>query len=203
MKLALVGTLCWLFLPFTLNAEEGEKGYASYYAGKFQGRLTANGEIFDTRRFTAAHPTLPFNTIVRVTHLETGASTLVRINDRGPFIEGRIIDLSRAAAGAIGMLAGGVARVSVEVVEEGDGGTYHRDGYRRESVLIQVGAFGEIENARRLKQELEEEGFEPGFEPTGGTITRVVIPNVPREDVLLTKARLRALGHFDVIVRSE
>ncbi|MBN1685612.1 MAG: septal ring lytic transglycosylase RlpA family protein, partial [Spirochaetales bacterium] len=89
-----------------------EKGIASYYAGKFQGRLTANGEIFDTNRFTAAHKTLPFNTIVKVINDRTGDSVLARINDRGPFVEGRIIDLSRAAADTIDMVGIGLEQVT-------------------------------------------------------------------------------------------
>ncbi len=74
------------------------EGLASWYGGKFQGRQTANGKIFATNKLTAAHKTLPFGTIVRVTNLENGKTSLVRINDRGPFVEGRIIGLSRAEA---------------------------------------------------------------------------------------------------------
>ena len=94
-------------------AQEGE---ASWYGPGFAGRTTSNGEIFDPAEMTAAHRTLPFGTRVQVTNLETGSSVEVRINDRGPFKAGRIIDLSRAAADRIGMLGSGVARVRVEVV---------------------------------------------------------------------------------------
>ncbi len=89
---------------------------ASWYGGKFQGRKTANGEIFDTRKFTAAHRNLAFDTKVRVTNLDNGRSTVVRINDRGPFIQGRIIDLSQAAAEALDMIHSGTARVRIEVL---------------------------------------------------------------------------------------
>jgi rare lipoprotein A len=102
-----------LLLCGTASAYE-EEGLASWYGGKFQGRQTASGEIFDTNQPTAAHKTLPFGTIVRVTNLENGKSTVVRINDRGPFIPGRIIDLSRASALAIGLAGTGVARVRIE-----------------------------------------------------------------------------------------
>ncbi len=178
-----------------------ETGYASYYAGKFQGRLTANGEVFDTRRFTAAHKTLPFNTIVRVTNLKTGESTLVRINDRGPFVEGRIIDLSRAAAAAIGMVGDGVVRVSVEIVSLGDGETYHHGGYAPDLFNIQAGSYRELTNAEASRETLKSVGFSAVLEPAGDLV-RLIIPDIPREDVLLVKAQLRALGYFDAFVRS-
>jgi rare lipoprotein A len=91
-------------------------GIASYYADKFQGRPTASGERFDNGRLTAAHRTLPFGTRVRVTNLDNGRSVTIRVNDRGPFVKGRIIDLSVAAARRLDMLRTGVARVRVEPV---------------------------------------------------------------------------------------
>lgn len=89
---------------------------ASWYGSRFHGRRTASGEIYDQDIFTAAHPTLPFGTLVLVTNPVSGRSALVRINDRGPFIKGRNIDLSRAAARAIGMEQAGVADVELTVV---------------------------------------------------------------------------------------
>lgn len=91
-------------------------GEASYYADKFIGRSTSSGERYDPRAMTAAHRTLPFGTKVRVTRLSDGRSVVVRINDRGPFVRGRIIDLSHAAAGRLGILQEGVATVQIEVV---------------------------------------------------------------------------------------
>ncbi len=91
-------------------------GIASYYGRRFHGRRTANGERFNMRAMTAAHRTLPFGTRVRVTNPRNGRSVIVRVNDRGPFIRGRSIDLSRAAAEKIGMIAHGHARVKMEVV---------------------------------------------------------------------------------------
>ena len=190
-----------MFLATPLAGEE--TGYASFYAGKFQGRLTANGEVFDTKRFTAAHKTLPFNTIVRVTNIENEETTFVRINDRGPFVEGRVIDLSRVAAASIGMVAAGIARVRVDVVSPGDNQTYHRTGYESELFSVQVAAFGELENAERMKKALESSGFDVIFEPLGNEVVRVIVPAVHREDILLTKSRLQALGYFNVIVRGE
>ncbi|NEO84950.1 MAG: septal ring lytic transglycosylase RlpA family protein [Spirulina sp. SIO3F2] len=94
----------------------GQRGQASWYGPGFHGRRTANGERFNQNAMTAAHRTLPFGTRVRVTNLNNGRSAIVRINDRGPFIHGRVIDLSRAGASAIGMLGSGVAPVQVEVI---------------------------------------------------------------------------------------
>lgn len=90
-----------------------ESGYASYYADKYEGRKTSNGEIFRQRKLTAAHKTLPFGTKVKVTNLSNGQTVRVRINDRGPFIEGRIIDLSKAAAKKIDMISAGVIKVKI------------------------------------------------------------------------------------------
>jgi rare lipoprotein A len=93
-----------------------QQGLASWYGPGFHGRRTANGERFNQYDLTAAHRTLPFNTRVRVTNLQNGQSIVVRINDRGPFIRGRIIDLSRAAARLLGMYRQGVVQVKVEIL---------------------------------------------------------------------------------------
>jgi rare lipoprotein A len=93
-----------------------ETGIASWYGRDFHGRLTANGEVYDMDAISAAHPTLPLPSMVRVTNLENGRTMVVRINDRGPFKPGRIIDLSRRAAHDLGMLEMGLARVRVQYV---------------------------------------------------------------------------------------
>ena len=114
--------VCLLFLVSchhkTIPSSSGHQncnqtGMASYYADKFNGRKTANGEIFDSNKLTAAHKTLPFGAIVKVTNLINNKSVIVRINDRGPFVSGRIIDLSKAAAKKINLLEAGVVKVSV------------------------------------------------------------------------------------------
>jgi rare lipoprotein A len=94
-------------------------GVASYYADDFNGRTTANGEVYDMYGMTAAHKTLPFNTRLRVTNLNNGMAVEVRINDRGPFKEGRVIDLSLAAAQRLGMIGPGTASVQLEILEWG------------------------------------------------------------------------------------
>ena len=94
---------------------------ASFYADKFHGRKTANGEIFNMYDYTAAHKTLPFNTILKVTNIANGKSVTVRVNDRGPFVEGREIDLSKAAAQKLDMINDGTAQVSIEILQLGSG----------------------------------------------------------------------------------
>jgi rare lipoprotein A len=91
-------------------------GEASWYGPEFHGKTTANGERYNMLLMTAAHPTLPFNTLVRVTNLDNGRTAVVRINDRGPFLKGRILDLSYTAARALGANSPGVIRVKIEVV---------------------------------------------------------------------------------------
>lgn len=101
-----------------LQTEGTEVGLASWYGMEYHGKRTASGERFDMEAFTGAHRSLPFGAWVRVTHLATGRAVTVRINDRGPWVEGRVIDLSRRAAEALGILRDGVGRVRVEVVRE-------------------------------------------------------------------------------------
>jgi rare lipoprotein A len=97
-----------------------QKGVASWYGPNFAGNPTANGEMFDPEEMTAAHKSLPFDTRVKVVQLETGKSVVVRINDRGPFIKGRIIDLSRKAAERLGIIGSGTAEVGLKIVEWGN-----------------------------------------------------------------------------------
>ncbi len=103
---------------YPLSSAEGyrERGIASWYGADFHGKKTANGETYNMYSYTAAHKTLPFNTYVKVTNLRNGRSTIVRINDRGPFVRNRIIDLSYSAARAIGMARAGTAPVLIETV---------------------------------------------------------------------------------------
>ena len=97
-----------------------QTGIASWYGPNFQGNPTANGEIFDMNELTAAHKSLPFNTRVRVVDLSSGRKVVVRINDRGPFIKDRIIDLSRRAAEKLGIIDSGTAKVGLKILKWGD-----------------------------------------------------------------------------------
>jgi len=121
-KYVFLGVLFVLvFVPFYLHAQSDEvfrqDGIASWYGREFEGRPTASGEIFDSSQLTAAHPSLPFGTRVTVTNLHNNKSVIVRINDRGPFVPARIIDVSRAAAEQLDMIVTGTAPVSVVSID--------------------------------------------------------------------------------------
>jgi rare lipoprotein A len=154
-----------------------EEGVASWYGYPFQGRRTSNGEIYDMHEFTAAHRTLPFNAMVRVTNLTNGKQTEVRINDRGPFVANRVIDLSLSAAQAIEMVGPGTAHVRLKVIS----GPNPSVGY----FGVQVGAFLVQENAARLKAQLEPR-YPPvsvvPFESPNGTFYRVRIGRLASEE---------------------
>jgi len=124
-----------------------ERGIASWYGEEFHGRSTSSGEIYDMHALTAAHKLMPLGTVAKVTNLENGRSVTVKINDRGPFIDDRIIDLSYGSAGAIDMVETGLAPVEIEVLKWGE---------RISNFTIQVGSFAIQENAIRLKNRLEQ-----------------------------------------------
>jgi rare lipoprotein A len=109
------------YVPIASSAGFREEGIASWYGADFHGRTTANGECYDMYAMTAAHPTLPLPTMVKVTNLENGRTVVLRVNDRGPFVKGRVIDLSFAAARKLAMSKQGVAPVRVEAI----GGPHH------------------------------------------------------------------------------
>jgi len=111
--------LCLSF--FTISVAQVQTGKASFYADKFEGIQTASGEKYRHNKYTGAHKTLPFGTKVRVTNLANEKSVEVTINDRGPYVDGRIIDLSKAAAEELGFLNNGLADVKLEVIDPGDG----------------------------------------------------------------------------------
>lgn len=102
------------YKPLNADIPFKQRGIASWYGGKFHGRLTASGEVYDKQALTAAHPTLPLPSYVRVRHIRTGREVIVRVNDRGPYHGHRIIDLSRAAADALGVQGSGTAEVEIE-----------------------------------------------------------------------------------------
>ncbi len=144
----------------------GQTGMASWYGPKFHGRRTASGEVFNMYQLTAAHRTLPLGSWVHVTNLENGQSIQVRVNDRGPFVRGRIIDLSYAAARTIGMVKEGVVRVHLyplgsrpPVIARPDEarrpGLGRRPATRPPVYTLQVGAFSDKQNALTLKNRLD------------------------------------------------
>ena len=115
--------------PKTVNTNIKHKkrmvGISSFYAEDFHGKLTANGEIYDMYGLTAAHKTLPLNTVVRVTNLGNGKSLILRINDRGPYIQGRMLDCSYGAAKKLGFIKDGTTKVQIDIIEWGDGVYMH------------------------------------------------------------------------------
>lgn len=165
-----------------LPSAEGyrERGEASWYGMKFHGHQTSNGEIYDVYQFTAAHKTLPIPSYVRVTRLDNGKSVVVRVNDRGPFHGGRIIDLSYAAAVRLGMERQGVAEVEVEVISPAQ---------QQAERWVQVGALGDAAAARRLQQQLQthlQQNWPVSISATSGQrpLHRVRIGPVPEGEPL-------------------
>ncbi len=151
---------------FPISDSQGfvQHGLASWYGKKFHGRPTASGEIFDMNKLSAAHKTLPLGTYVRTINLTNNKQIVVKINDRGPFVKGRIIDLSYAAAKKIGLIGPGVARVKltvmgkeVEKIDSPLGGksVIEIEDMNRGDFTIQVGAFKSRENALRLSDRLQ------------------------------------------------
>lgn len=146
-----------------------EVGTASWYGEDFHGKPTASGEPYDMYGISAAHKTIPLGSTVRVTNLGNGNQVIVPINDRGPFVGDRIIDMSYGAARQLGMVDAGLARVRVEVLEMPryySGGRY----------ALQFGSFAEKENARRLVSTLQSKGYTPSIEEAtvyGNTVYRV------------------------------
>jgi rare lipoprotein A len=136
------------------SSSSGElDGIASYYAEPYHGRRTASGEVFDTySAMTAAHRTLPFNTVVRVKNKSNGKEVDVRINDRGPFIDGRVIDLSLRAARELDMVREGIVPVQLEIMNQGD---IARPTPSDAFYAVQVGAFENESAADDLKRQLE------------------------------------------------
>ena len=141
-----------------------KKGIASWYGPGFHGKRTSNGEIYDKHAMTAAHKTLPMNTMLLVKNIENGKQTVVRVNDRGPFVRGRIIDLSYTAAQKIGAVTNGTARVHVIALTEKNRRKPGRPDTLRYSDLnigefyVQIGAFGQKINAMNLQKRFTDAG---------------------------------------------
>jgi rare lipoprotein A len=181
-----------------IPGEYVEDGVASWYGDPFNGHRTSNGEIYDMYQFTAAHRTLPFGVVLRVTNLSNGKQTEVRINDRGPFVGNRIIDLSLSAARAIEMVGPGTAQVRIEMLS----GPSPIGGF----FGVQVGAFLVKENADALRDRLAVQ-FPPAivvpYDSPNGQYFRVRVGRVPSEAAAADLAtQLRAVGQsYTFVVR--
>lgn len=138
--------------PLAPGHGASQTGIASWYGPGFQGRTTASGAIYDQHELTAAHQTLPLGTRIMVSNLSNGKSTEVTINDRGPFAKGRILDLSHAAAKTLGMIGPGTIPVRLEVIDSGP--VKISTIPKSLDYTLQLGAFTELGNALRLKEEL-------------------------------------------------
>jgi rare lipoprotein A len=197
-----------IFLFFGMNSFAEQWGLASWYGGDFNGKKTANGEIFNTNEHTAAHNTLPFDTVVKVTNLYNLKTTVVRINDRGPFRKGRIIDLSKAAAADLDMLDSGVIPVRIEIVKKSEGEVEPVKPVKpvepvagSESYRIQVGAFREPANAERAKRLISAKNLNVVIEITNTGFHRVFVDKVPKNSLKQIEKILHDLGFHDFIVR--
>ena len=176
----------------------GETGLASWYGHPYHGRAAADGEIYDMETLVAAHRTLPFGTMVRVTNLGNGKTVDVRIIDRGPFVDGRVIDLSHAAAEAIGSVGPGIAQVRLDILSlpaMSSAGNWF---------AVQAGAFLDRDRAERLRGSLEQEYgrarlvLRPGPTP----MWRVLVGQEPTQDgAVALAAKLRKTNGTGFVVR--
>ena len=170
---------------------------ASFYAEQYHGKKTSNGEIFNMNAMTAAHKTLPFGTIVQVTNLSNGKSVQVRVNDRGPFVAGREIDLSKEAARRLDMIGSGTANVRLVVLQLPAEKTYR----------YQFASYNSKESASTFAKQMKNKGFDVKYEiataKNGNTIVRVVIPFVSESSRSSLEQRLKAAGYTNFVVRAE
>ena len=147
------------YYPTSARVGDVLKGIASWYGPNFHAKLTSNGETYDMYGMTAAHKTLPMNTMVKVLNLDNGKSTIVRINDRGPFVSGRIIDLSNKAAHEINMVKKGTARVKVTILgfnaKIATTTTQKNEVATINKFYVQVGAFRYLEGAKTIRRKFD------------------------------------------------
>jgi len=187
-----------------------QKGIASWYGNKFHGRRTSSGEDYDMYAMTAAHKTLPIPVYVEVKNIDNGRKAIVRVNDRGPFHDGRIIDLSYAAATKLGVAQTGTANVKIRVVNsEQDKGSNHSQRFVESPVsdgdklYVQVAAFAAEKNALQYMEKLQEQGF---FDvrlhiesKKGAAVYRVRIGPLPSEHVAKNVlSQLEENNHHDL-----
>ncbi len=169
-----------------------EKGMASWYGDPFHGRKTASGETYDMHARTAAHKTLPMGTFLLVKNTDNGKETVVRINDRGPFVAGRIIDLSYRAARQIDMIGPGTAPVEILVLEKDDPDLHQTAGahgdFHTGDFTVQIGAFSDPDLARKLQNELQSH------------YTPVALTEIRRSETILYRVRV---GQFSSLAEAK
>jgi rare lipoprotein A len=197
---------CTLSTLFAATGTTIETGIASWYTSSNSESLTANGEVFDPNGLTAAHKTLKFGSLVRVTNNTNGKSVEVKINDRGPFVEGRVIDLTPKAAKEIGMLETGIANVTLSLVFEPDvpESKYSRAGDTG-WYLLQVGAFSSPVTALAQYERISQAGLRPAAELLDGGLVRLSVRWVPAYQLSKAMKTLQSLGFEEskVLKKSE
>ncbi len=188
------------YYPSVVSVGDNFNGTASWYGPDFHGKLTSNGETYNMWDMTAAHKTLPMNTIVRVTNKRNGMSTVVRVNDRGPFVDNRIIDLSKAAANKIDMIGTGTAPVKLEVLGFADKGkktnTQNKKELEKElknspktmdmdSFVLQIASFSKIDGAIKIQEKFDNtDGYHTiikDIDTSNGRIFKVVLTGFKSE----------------------
>ena len=201
------------YYPLLEVDEYVERGVASWYGKKFHGRTTSSGEVYDMYAPTAAHRILPFGTVVQVTNLTNGRKTVVTINDRGPFVKDRIIDLSQKAAHDVGLVGPGTAPVEIEVV-----GVDKKYAPAKESLdnlsiswtgpfAVQVGAFSTEVNAHRLKDKLSLQygrAYVVPFDGKGKTLYRVRVGTYETlKETIKVQKKLEGHGYTHTFIMAE
>lgn len=221
IPLLIIATLIFIIPLFSEVYKNGVT--ASYYAEDFHGKRTSNGERFNMNDYTCAHKSLPFNTILKVTNLANGKTCEVRVNDRGPFVASREIDLSKAAAIKLGMIGSGTTKVKLEIVKKGPNTKLSQQTAASASKImaklggssatanlapgtywdIQLGAFSSKENAKEFARRLSRAGFRDIVLQTSASkgITRVAIKEIPAEKVLATQDKLTKAGFTEQTLR--
>jgi len=194
-------------------------GVASWYGADFHGKLTASGEAYDKEAMTAAHRSLPFGTLLLVRSLDTQASVVVRVNDRGPFVDGRDLDLSEAAARILGMTLTGTARVTYSIISPAEAAAFGQPAPKpasppaastatspaagqssdRRLCRIQVASFRDRKNALGVIERLGLSGLKAELEEAK-PYWRVVFPAVPAAEVEALAARLRSLSYTELLI---
>lgn len=179
-----------------------ENGIASWYTADRPDALTANGEIFDNTALSAAHKTLAFGSIVRVTNNANGKSIEVRINDRGPYVENRIIDLTPEGARQLGYYDEGIADVTVEVISEPEvPETLYINGSETGWYTLQVGTYTNMENAWTVYTNIKSAGLRPTVEIVNDRMIRISVSDVQAYLVDQTREKLASVGITEPLVR--
>jgi rare lipoprotein A len=173
-----------------------EKGKASWYGKKFHGHLTSNGETYDMYSMSAAHKNLPIPSYVRVTNVDNGKTTVVRVNDRGPFHPGRIIDLSYAAATKLGIVKTGVANVEIEHIAMAPKNGQPAAKSTQSQYIIQVASLSNVKNSELLAKKLSNEYSQPSFVQSNAQLHRIFIgPVSSADDAQKTLEQLKKNGY--------